>query len=64
MFILDITDDVTGETHEIARAELAMHVNEVGHDKSLTQTVHALEEHDRSVQYFVSFAWTVRGVFE
>lgn len=52
--IVDITDDVNGETHELAQTELAMHVNEVGHDKSLTQNVDALDENDRSVQYYVS----------
>ena len=52
--MVDITDDLTGDTHQLAQNELAMHVNEVGHDKTLTQNVWALDTHDRSVEYFVS----------
>ena len=52
--IVDITDDVTGDTHQLAQHGLAMHVNEVGHDKTLKQNVDALEVLDRSVDYFVS----------
>lgn len=52
--MVDITDDVTGDTHRLARENLAMYVNEMGYDKSLTQNVQALEQHDRSVDYYVS----------
>lgn len=51
---IDITDDSTGKTHQAAMNELAMHVNEVGHNKDLVQNVDALERHDRSVYYFIN----------
>jgi hypothetical protein len=52
--LVDITDDVTGNAHQIAQNELAMYVNEVGHCKSLTKNIEAYEQHDRSVDYYVS----------
>jgi hypothetical protein len=52
--IIDITDDLTGKPHDIAQSNLCMYVNEVGHDKSLTQTVNSCTRHDRSVDYYVS----------
>ena len=49
---VDITDDVTGEPHEIAQRNLPMYVNEVGH-ANLEETVHACEENDRVIKYFL-----------
>ena len=50
---IDITDDFTGEPSEIAKSNILMYVNEVGHDKSLKQTVHAFDKDDRTVQYYL-----------
>ena len=49
--ILDITDEKTGETHLRARENLPMHVNEVGHDKSLEHNVTPLQDID-GIYYF------------
>jgi hypothetical protein len=49
--MVDITDDLTGEPHEIAQQHLPMYVNEVGH-ADLEETVHACEENDRVIKYF------------
>ena len=48
---VDITDDVTGEPHDMAQRNLPMYVNEVGHS-NLEETVHACEENDRVIKYF------------
>ena len=52
--MLDITDDLTGEPHEIACKNIPMYINEVGHDKKLIQTVWALDADDRNVNYFLA----------
>ncbi len=51
--VIDITDDITGEPHEDARKNLTMYVNEVGHNQSLHETIHALDEDDRTIKYFL-----------
>ena len=51
---IDITDDRTGETHDIAKSHIPMYVNEVGHDKTLVQNIEALERHDRSIHYYIN----------
>jgi len=52
--MIDITDDVTGKTHDIARKNIPMYVNEVGHNRNLTQNVLARERNCRSVHYFIN----------
>eukprot|EP00980_Cylindrotheca_fusiformis_P020053 scaffold7139_cov115-Cylindrotheca_fusiformis.AAC.3 len=52
--VIDITDDMTGDPHTYACGNIPMYVNEVGHDRSLRQTVHALLDDDRTVQYFIA----------
>lgn len=55
--IVDITDDVTGEPHQFACQHIPMYVNEVGHDKNLKQTVHALlDEGGRTVLYYIAIS--------
>jgi hypothetical protein len=49
---VDITDDLTGEPHKMARRSLPMYVNEVGHS-DLEETVHACEDNGRVIKYFV-----------
>ena len=51
---IDITDDLTGKTHDIAKSHVPMYVNEVGHNKTLVQNVDALERHDRSIHYYIN----------
>lgn len=51
--VIDITDDLTGEPHEEARRNLTMYVNEVGHNHSLRESIHALDEDDRTITYFL-----------
>ena len=51
--LIDICDDFTGEPSEIARQNMPMHVNEVGHNESLKHTVHAYEKDDRTVHYYL-----------
>jgi hypothetical protein len=59
--MVDITDDVTGEPHKSACEHIPMYVNEVGHDNTLTQTVHALLSNDeRSVLYYIAIAEPMR----
>jgi len=50
--LIDITSDATGEPHDIARANIAMYVNETGHNKHLQQNVFSKEAYDRSVNYY------------
>ena len=47
--IIDITDDLTGHPHGVAVHNIPMHVNEVGHNKTLIQNVQSRTQHDRSV---------------
>jgi hypothetical protein len=59
--MVDITDDVTGEPHKSACEHIPMYVNEVGHDKTLIQSVHALlSNDDRSVLYYIAIAEPLR----
>lgn len=51
--MIDITDEVTGDTHEAACRHIPMYVNEVGHDENLEQTVSALDGYKRNVLYFI-----------
>ena len=51
--IIDVTDDLTGEPHEIAKQNIPMYVNEIGHNKNYKQNVHALDKDDRAVHYFL-----------
>eukprot|EP00977_Amphora_coffeiformis_P006346 scaffold1353_cov161-Amphora_coffeaeformis.AAC.18 len=44
--MIDITDDVTGLPHKIARAHIPMYVNEVGHDLANKQTVFCTSSHN------------------
>lgn len=52
--ILDFTDDLTGEPHDVARENIPMYVNEVGYSPDLKQTVFAAQPDDRNVHYYVS----------
>lgn len=51
--VIDITDDLTGDTHEIACRHIPMYVNEVGHNENLKQTVSALDKDGSNVFYYV-----------
>jgi len=52
--MIDITDDVTGSPHEIAKRNIPMYVNEVGHNKSYKQTVFINEQNEQNaVKYSV-----------
>jgi hypothetical protein len=59
--VIDITDDITGEPTEIAKQNIPMYVNEVGHNKSLKHTVHALQKDDRTVQYYLKVREPMRA---
>jgi hypothetical protein len=50
---VDITDDLTGEPHDIARRNIPMYVNEKGHNPSLKETIHAKEADERIIHYFL-----------
>lgn len=50
--VVDFTDDSTGSPHDTARANVAMYVNEVGHDTDLVENIVALET-CRSVSYYI-----------
>ncbi|CAJ1952524.1 unnamed protein product [Cylindrotheca closterium] len=52
--VINITDELTGDTHEIACRHIPMYVNEVGHDTALKQTVSALDKDDNKVFYYVA----------
>ena len=51
--VIDITDDCTGEPHEVARKNIPMYVNEVGHNKKLNETICAFNENDRVIKYYL-----------
>jgi hypothetical protein len=51
--IIDITDDATGSPHELARKNVAMYVNEVGHNNKSKQNVFICPRDGRAVQYFI-----------
>lgn len=50
---IDITDDLTGEPHAVAQANIPMYVNEVGHNPALQATIHACDEEDRNIKYYL-----------
>jgi len=50
--IIDVTEDATGEPHLIAKENIPMYVNEVGHNKNLCQNVVARDKDDRVVHYY------------
>jgi hypothetical protein len=52
--LVDITDDCTGNTHDIARVNIPMYVNEVGHNKKLVHNVESRDDEDRSVHYYIN----------
>jgi hypothetical protein len=54
--IIDITDDATGSPHELARKNIAMYVNEVGHNNKSKQNVFICPRDGRAVQYFIKLA--------
>jgi len=51
--MLDITDDITGDTHREARENISMYVNEVGHSPDLKMNVTPREDEDGNVHYFL-----------
>lgn len=52
--IIDVTDDVTGLPHHIAKANIPMYVNEVGHSLDNKQTVFSsASDNGRAVNYNV-----------
>lgn len=57
---IDITDDVTGDTHKTAMSHIPMYVNEVGHNRNLCLNTHSREARDRSVEYYVDIKNTIK----
>jgi hypothetical protein len=51
--IIDITDDATGSPHELARKNIPMYVNEVGHNNKSKQNVFICHKDGRRVEYFI-----------
>jgi hypothetical protein len=49
--VADITDDLTGFPHQIARANVAMYINETGGHRDLKQTVWALDQGIDGIHY-------------
>jgi hypothetical protein len=49
--VADITDDLTGTPHKIARSNIAMYINETGGTKELKQTVWANDLGDDGIHY-------------
>ena len=53
--MIDITDDVTGLPHEIAKAHIPMYVNEVGHDLANKQTIFCTSsDNGRNANYMIA----------
>lgn len=50
--LVDITDDATGELHELAKKHATIYVNEVGHNANLHANVLIREKNDRSIHYY------------
>ena len=50
---IDITDDATGEVHQLARQHTPIYVNEVGHNPKLHPNVLIRDKNDRSVYYYI-----------
>jgi len=51
--VIDITDDTTGECHAIAKKNMLMYVNEVGHLSDKEQNVHIKsDENDNAILYY------------
>ncbi|GAX17254.1 hypothetical protein FisN_10Lh112 [Fistulifera solaris] len=57
--ICDITDDMTGEPHVYARAEIPMYVNEVGHS-GVEANVYVKETQNRIPKYFIKLNKTIK----
>lgn len=49
--VADITDDLTGTPHEVARANVAMYINETGGHRHLKQSVWAKDLGDEGIHY-------------
>jgi hypothetical protein len=56
---IDITDDHTGEPHQLARSAIPMYINEVGHNPILKQNVFAKEKDERTVHYYLNLSETL-----
>ena len=50
--VVDLTDDSTGEPHKVAKSNIAMYVNEVGHGRKLVENVQIKHVDDRMVKYY------------
>ena len=50
--VVDFTEDTTGAPHDVARKQMAMYVNEVGHNQHLVENVRGLGT-SRSVSYYI-----------
>jgi len=50
--VVDFTDDATGAPHALARANMSMYVNEVGHNMDLVENVVARMLSPRAVAYY------------
>lgn len=54
--IIDVSDDVTGLPHDIAKANIPMYINEVGYDLTRKQTVFCVVSNNgRNANYSVAF---------
>jgi len=51
--MVDITDDNTGEVHELAKKHTPIYVNEVGHNTKLHRNVFIRDKNQRSIYYYV-----------
>jgi hypothetical protein len=61
--LIDVTDDVTGKTHQLAEKNLPMYVNEVGHSKDLVHNVDSRDLRDRSVEYYIRIEKPILEIF-
>ena len=52
MQVVDLTDDATGEPHDVAKSNIAMYVNEVGHNPKMIENVQIKHVDDRIVKYY------------
>lgn len=59
--IIEITDDSTGEPTQVARENIPMYVNEVGHNPSLEQNVLSLLKDDCIVHYYLDMKEINKG---
>ncbi|KAL3803491.1 hypothetical protein HJC23_014039 [Cyclotella cryptica] len=51
---IDITDDTTGQIHDLARQHTSVYVNEVGHVSDLHENVLIREKGEGAVYYYIS----------